>query len=163
MTLTQTFYEIACMFPVMNYKGLQQGDIPGLRKDYFCTDDLAGFVYEGGGRAWSTGEKLVIELLLNLYSPGAFDRFNLGFAMNVWDMIEQEKIDRIKTCVDIKILIESRGISLSKNGKSWFGLCPFHDDKIPSLSVTPSKNEWNSGDTNSGDTIPNSQSSFFIF
>ncbi|WP_321419615.1 hypothetical protein [uncultured Desulfobacter sp.] len=85
MTFTQRFYEIACMFPVMNNKGVQKGDIPGIRKDRFCADDLAGFIYEGGGRAWSTGEKLVIEFLLNLYNPGAFDKFNIGFAMNVWD------------------------------------------------------------------------------
>ena len=44
MTFTQRFYEIACMFPVMNSKGVQQGDIPGIRKDQFCADDLAGYV-----------------------------------------------------------------------------------------------------------------------
>ena len=57
-------------------------------------------------------------------------------------MIEKETIERIKTSVDLKSLVESRGIELKKNGKGWFGLCPFHDDKTPSLSVTPSKNEW---------------------
>ena len=57
-------------------------------------------------------------------------------------MIEKETIERIKASVDLKSLVESRGIELKKNGKGWFGLCPFHDDKTPSLSVTPSKNEW---------------------
>lgn len=55
--------------------------------------------------------------------------------------IDQERIERIKTTVDIKALIESKGIRLKKNGKGWFGLCPFHHDKNPSLSVTPSKNQ----------------------
>lgn len=57
-------------------------------------------------------------------------------------MIEQSRIDHIKATADLKSLVESRGIELKKNGKGWFGLCPFHDDKKPSLSVTPSKNEW---------------------
>ncbi len=56
--------------------------------------------------------------------------------------IEQERIEHIKSTVDLKALIESKGIRLKKNGKGWFGLCPFHHDKNPSLSVTPSKNEW---------------------
>ena len=87
MTPTQRFYDIACMFPVMNSKGIKLGDIPGISRDRFSPDDLAGFVYEGPGRVWSTGEKLVIEFLLNLYNPGLFNRFNLGFAMNVWDPV----------------------------------------------------------------------------
>ncbi|MDY7034874.1 MAG: CHC2 zinc finger domain-containing protein [Thermodesulfobacteriota bacterium] len=57
-------------------------------------------------------------------------------------MIEQEKIDLIKTSVDMVALAEAKGIRLKKNGKSWFGLCPFHNEKNPSFSVTPSKNEW---------------------
>jgi DNA primase len=57
-------------------------------------------------------------------------------------MIEKETIERVKACVDLKSLVESRGIELKKNSQGWFGLCPFHDDKTPSLSVTPSKNEW---------------------
>ncbi len=57
-------------------------------------------------------------------------------------MIEQERIEHIKAVTDLKSLAESRGIQLKKNGKGWFGLCPFHDDKNPSLSITLSKNEW---------------------
>ncbi len=57
-------------------------------------------------------------------------------------MIEQEIIDTIKTDVDIISLIESKGIKLKKNGKGYVGLCPFHDDQTPSLSVTPSTNLW---------------------
>ena len=57
-------------------------------------------------------------------------------------MIEKEKIQSIKQGVDLLALVESRGIDLKKNGKSYFGLCPFHDDKIPSLSINPNKNLW---------------------
>ena len=57
-------------------------------------------------------------------------------------MIEKERIEDIKTSVGLKDLLESKGIRLKKNGKGYFGLCPFHHDKNPSLSITPSKNEW---------------------
>jgi len=57
-------------------------------------------------------------------------------------MIEKEKIEAIKNGVDLVALVESKGISLKKNGKSWFGLCPFHDDTDPSLSVNPTNNLW---------------------
>ncbi len=69
-------------------------------------------------------------------------------------MIEKEKIEHIKTFVDIKALVESKGIKLKKNGKGYFGLCPFHNDKNPSLSVTPSKNQWHCfGCDKGGDVI----------
>ena len=57
-------------------------------------------------------------------------------------MIEEEKIASIKRTVDLKALVESKGIQLKKNGKDYFGLCPFHADKNPSLSINPTKNLW---------------------
>ncbi len=58
-------------------------------------------------------------------------------------MIEQERIDTIKDGVDLVPFIQTCGIDLKKSGKSYKGLCPFHeDDKSPSLSVTPSKKLW---------------------
>jgi len=57
-------------------------------------------------------------------------------------MIEQEKIDHIKATVDMKALAEARCIKLKKNGRGYFGLCPFHDDHNPSLSVNPKTNLW---------------------
>ena len=69
-------------------------------------------------------------------------------------MIEKEKIDAIKRKVDIIALIESKGIILKKNGKGYFGLCPFHEDKNPSLSVNPDSNLWQCfGCGASGDVI----------
>ena len=47
-------------------------------------------------------------------------------------MIEKETIDTIKQGVDLVTLIQSKGISLKKNGRSYFGLCPFHNDTNPS-------------------------------
>ena len=57
-------------------------------------------------------------------------------------MIEKETIESIKQGVDLSALVKSRGIDLKKNGKGYFGLCPFHDDTNPSLSVNPSTNLW---------------------
>jgi DNA primase catalytic core len=56
--------------------------------------------------------------------------------------IEKEVIDAIKQSVDLVALVQAKGINLKKNGKSWFGLCPFHADKNPSLSINPVKNLW---------------------
>ena len=57
-------------------------------------------------------------------------------------MIEKERIEELKRSIDLVALIESKGIPLKKNGKSYKGLCPFHEDSNPSLSVNPSTNLW---------------------
>jgi DNA primase len=56
--------------------------------------------------------------------------------------IERQVIDTIKHGVDLAALVQAKGIHLKKNGKGYFGLCPFHDDKNPSLSINPAKNLW---------------------
>jgi DNA primase len=57
-------------------------------------------------------------------------------------MIEKQTIESIKQGVDLVALIQSRGISLKKNGRGYVGLCPFHKDKKPSLSVNAQTNLW---------------------
>jgi DNA primase len=50
--------------------------------------------------------------------------------------------------------VQAKGITLKKNDKGYMGLCPFHADKNPSLSITPSKNLWQCfGCGASGDVI----------
>ena len=39
-------------------------------------------------------------------------------------------------------LAEARGIKLHRHGADLLGLCPFHDDRNPSLVITPAKNLW---------------------
>ena len=55
-------------------------------------------------------------------------------------MTDPGRIDAaaLKASVDIVEYIGSR-IVLRKAGKDYVGLCPFHDDKHPSLSVVPAK------------------------
>jgi DNA primase catalytic core len=58
-------------------------------------------------------------------------------------MIEQAEIDRIKRETDLVKLVESSGVRLRRKGKQLVGLCPFHDDREPSLIVDPKKQLWN--------------------
>ena len=48
----------------------------------------------------------------------------------------------IKAAADLVSVIESHGVALKKEGRDYVGLCPFHDDKTPSLRVTPGKGLW---------------------
>jgi DNA primase len=50
--------------------------------------------------------------------------------------------DAIKKTVDVVAVIEAHGVSLKREGKDYVGLCPFHDDKKPSLRVSPGKGLW---------------------
>ncbi|WIF87978.1 DNA primase [Acholeplasma laidlawii] len=38
------------------------------------------------------------------------------------------------------VALVSKYVDLTKRGKNYMGLCPFHDEKTPSFSVTPEKN-----------------------
>ena len=50
--------------------------------------------------------------------------------------------NEIKESVDIVGLVESSGVHLKKSGKLYVGLCPFHEDKNPSLAVYPETGSW---------------------
>jgi len=56
--------------------------------------------------------------------------------------IPDKELERLKQEVSLQRLAESRGITLKRHGQDLIGLCPFHDDKEPSLVITPSKNLW---------------------
>ena len=53
-------------------------------------------------------------------------------------MIDQATIDKIMAATDI-VDVVSDFVSLRRRGANYWGLCPFHDDKSPSFSVSPSK------------------------
>ncbi|MBQ7140353.1 MAG: DNA primase [Bacilli bacterium] len=53
-------------------------------------------------------------------------------------MISDEIIEQIKKKIDIVDVISSY-IPLTKKGRNYFGLCPFHDDHSPSMSVSKEK------------------------
>ncbi|QGX41525.1 CHC2 zinc finger domain-containing protein [Permianibacter aggregans] len=56
--------------------------------------------------------------------------------------IPEDQIERLKTEVSLVRLVEAKGVELKKHGKDYLGRCPFHDDKTPSLVVTPESNLW---------------------
>lgn len=52
-----------------------------------------------------------------------------------------EMINRIKQDVSLVRLVENSGVELKAHGKDKIGRCPFHNDKTPSLVISPS-NLW---------------------
>ncbi len=56
--------------------------------------------------------------------------------------LTDEEIARIKSETDLAAVVRSRGVALAPQGGDLVGLCPFHDDKTPSLHVTPGKGLW---------------------
>lgn len=56
--------------------------------------------------------------------------------------ISDEVISEVLSKTDIVDLIGEK-VALSKKGKSYFGLCPFHSEKTPSFSVEPERKIYN--------------------
>ncbi len=52
--------------------------------------------------------------------------------------ISQELLNEIRNSVDIVDIVSSY-VSLTPRGKNYFGICPFHDDNRPSMSVSKDK------------------------
>lgn len=50
-------------------------------------------------------------------------------------MIKPESIEKLLSIVDIVEVVESY-VELKKSGRNFVGVCPFHDDKHPSMSVS---------------------------
>lgn len=53
-------------------------------------------------------------------------------------MIDKDTVDRILDTADI-VDVVSDFVSLRRRGANFIGLCPFHDEKTPSFSVSPAK------------------------
>ena len=68
--------------------------------------------------------------------------------------IPESEVERLKREVSVQRLAEARGIKLHRHGADLLGLCPFHDDRNPSLVITPAKNLWHClGACNEGGTV----------
>jgi DNA primase catalytic core len=55
----------------------------------------------------------------------------------------ESEIERLKSSISLVALLQQQGFELKKQGKDYLCRCPFHDDKTPSLVVSPDKNLWN--------------------
>ncbi len=68
-------------------------------------------------------------------------------------MISQETIQQILSRIDI-VEVVGGFVKLKKRGASYLGLCPFHNEKTPSFTVSPSKEIYKCfGCGKSGNTI----------
>jgi DNA primase len=56
--------------------------------------------------------------------------------------VPEEELERIKREISIERLVESSGVELRRHGADLIGPCPFHEDREPSLVVSPQKNLW---------------------
>jgi DNA primase catalytic core len=67
--------------------------------------------------------------------------------------IPEAEVERLKKEISVQRLAEARGIKLTRQGADLIGKCPFHDDRNPSLVITPAKNLWHClGACNTGGT-----------
>jgi len=55
--------------------------------------------------------------------------------------IPDAEIERLKAEVAVERLAEARGVVVHPHGWDLTGLCPFHDDREPTLVISPAKNE----------------------
>jgi DNA primase catalytic core len=68
--------------------------------------------------------------------------------------IPEEVIERLKSEVSLEKLAAARGVELKRHGADLIGLCPFHDDREPSLVISPKKNLWHClGACSAGGTV----------
>jgi DNA primase catalytic core len=56
--------------------------------------------------------------------------------------IPDEELERLKAEVSLERLVVKAGVELRRAGADLVGCCPFHDDREPSLVVSPGKNLW---------------------
>ena len=66
--------------------------------------------------------------------------------------IPEEKINEVREATDIVDLI-SQYVSLKRRGSSFFGLCPFHQEKTPSFHVDPVKKFYHCFGCNEGGNV----------
>ena len=53
--------------------------------------------------------------------------------------IDRQEIEDLKAAVDLVALFQAFGVEVRKQGRGFKALCPFHDEKTPSLSIDPKK------------------------
>jgi DNA primase len=56
--------------------------------------------------------------------------------------VPDQEIERLKAEVALEGLVAAAGVELHRAGADLVGRCPFHDDREPSLVISPGKNLW---------------------
>lgn len=68
------------------------------------------------------------------------------------ERISEEKLNEIRNAADIVNII-SDYVPLKMQGKNYFGVCPFHDDHSPSMSVSPERQLYKCFVCNNGGNV----------
>src|SRR6267154_6758454 len=85
-------------------------------------------------------------------SRGACDARREPIACNAMGILDDD-VARVREATDLVALV-SEHVSLKQVGRRWSGLCPFHQEKTPSFSVSAEKGVWHCfGCQKSGDAI----------
>ena len=66
--------------------------------------------------------------------------------------IPQDIIERVRDSADI-VDVVSKYVDLKQRGPNYFGLCPFHNEKTPSFSVSPTKQIYYCFGCNAGGNV----------
>lgn len=78
---------------------------------------------------------MLLEIFFVIYN---IHNFAHSITINEVTMIGQATIDRILDAAQI-VDVVSEFVTLRRRGVNYIGLCPFHNEKTPSFSVSPSK------------------------
>lgn len=78
---------------------------------------------------------MLLEIFFVIYN---IHNFVPSITINELTMIDQATIDRILDAAQI-VDVVSEFVTLRRRGVNYIGLCPFHNEKTPSFSVSPSK------------------------
>jgi DNA primase len=57
-------------------------------------------------------------------------------------IVPEAEIERLKKEIPLEGLAAARGVKLTRHGAYLIGLCPFHDDREPSLVISLDENLW---------------------
>lgn len=85
-----------------------------------------------------TSQRLTYDLHNSWVDRAKLLRFYIFLLFLLFDMIDQATIDRILDTAQI-VDVVSEFVTLRRRGVNYIGLCPFHNEKTPSFSVSPSK------------------------
>ena len=72
----------------------------------------------------------------------AKDRLGGKKTLKVGGFLDEFEKDDVKKKIDIVTLFDHFGIRLTKKGKNYVALCPWHPDTNPSLSVTKETGQY---------------------
>ncbi|WP_340612106.1 CHC2 zinc finger domain-containing protein, partial [Xenorhabdus bharatensis] len=67
--------------------------------------------------------------------------------------IPDAELQHLKSAVSLVAIIEQQGRQLFKRGKDMIVLCPFHQEKTPSMVITPSKNLYHCFGCDAGGSV----------